>query len=304
MESSGFASRRTQIFDRSGAGSLQRRSALPHARLGILRQPVGGKQNQIGVMEYWRDGVMGKQRPSYCNTPSLQILLGGVGMTSQEFVNQLKKDIQAFPKIRIKHPFLKAVCNGTATMDQIRAWAIQDYQFRAAVPRIAMLRYLACSDPEIAQKLWGVVEEETRGMDTGSAGHNELAIRFAESIGLTKHQLENAELRPSTAAHLYYVELIIHTLPWFVVMAIQIGAEGTFGPAAAALGHGFIKRYNMKPDDVRFFTVHSEADEEHGSLAEEIAVRYITSPHLQEQTRKHTFRRMELLYDIWSIDGF
>jgi len=42
-------------------------------------------------------------------------------MTSQEFVNQLKKDIQAFPKIRIKHPFLKAVCAGTATMDQIRA---------------------------------------------------------------------------------------------------------------------------------------------------------------------------------------
>jgi pyrroloquinoline-quinone synthase len=223
-------------------------------------------------------------------------------MTSQEFVNQLKKDIQAFPKIRIKHPFLKAVCAGTATMDQIRAWAIQDYQFRAAVPRIAMLRYLACTDPEIAQKLWGVVEEETRGLDTGSAGHNELFIRFADSIGLTREQLQNAELRPATAAHLYYVELIIHTLPWFVVMAIQIGAEGTFGPAAAALGQGFVNKYKMKPDDVRFFTVHSEADEDHSNLAEEIAVRYITSPHLQELTRKHNFRRMELLYDIWSLD--
>jgi pyrroloquinoline quinone (PQQ) biosynthesis protein C len=225
-------------------------------------------------------------------------------LSSVEFVQQLKKDIQAFPKIRIKHPFLKAVCNGTATMDQIRAWSIQDYQFRAAVPRIAMLRYLACTDPEIAQKLWGVVEEETRGMDTGTAGHNELAIRFAESIGVTRSQLENAELRPSTAAHLYYVELIIHTLPWFVVMAIQIGAEGTFGPAAAALGNGFAKQYGMKPDDVRFFTVHSEADEEHGSLAEEIAVRYLHSSQLQELTRKHNFRRMELLYDIWSIEGF
>jgi pyrroloquinoline-quinone synthase len=225
-------------------------------------------------------------------------------MTSKEFVNQLKKDIQAFPKIRIKHPFLKAVCNGTATMDQIRAWTIQDYQFRAAVPRIALLRYLACSDPEIAQKLWGVVEEETRGMDTGSAGHNELAIRFAESIGLTRNQLENAELLPTTAAHLYYVELIIHTLPWFVVMSIQIGAEGTFGPAAAALGNGFIQKYKMTPENVRFFTVHSEADEEHGSLAEEIAERYLQSPHLQELTRKHTFRRMELLYDIWSVAGY
>src|SRR5574341_868174 len=222
-------------------------------------------------------------------------------MTSTEFVQQLKKDIQAFPKIRIKHPFLKAVCNGTATMEQIRAWAIQDYQFRAAVPRIVMLRYLACNDPEIAQKLWGVVEEETRGLDTGTAGHNELAIRFAESIGLSCAQLENAELRPSTAAHLYYAELIIYTLPWFVVMAIQIGAEGTFGPAAGALGRGFIDKYKMKPDDVKFFTVHTEADEEHGSLAEEIAVRYITSPELQELTRKHTFRRMELLYDIWTL---
>lgn len=224
--------------------------------------------------------------------------------TSAEFVTRLKKDIQAFAKIRIKHPFLKAVCNGMATMDQIRTWAIQDYQFRAAVPRIAMLRYLACSDPEIAQKLWGVVEEETRGMDTGSAGHNELAVRFAESVGLSRAELENAELLPATAAHLYYAELIIHTLPWFVVMSIQIGAEGTFGPAAAALGNGFIQRYNMKPEDVRFFTVHSEADEEHGSLAEEIAVRYLHGPHLQEMTRTHVFRRMELLYDVWSVAGF
>ena len=223
-------------------------------------------------------------------------------MSSSEFVQQLKKEIQAFPKIRIQHPFLKAVCNGKASMDQIRAWAIQDYQFRAAVPRIAMLRYLACSDPEIARKLWGVVEEETRGLDTGSAGHNELFIRFANSIGLTREQLETAELRPATAAHLYYVELIIHTLPWFVVMSIQIGAEGTFGPAAAALGHGFIKQYNMKPEDVRFFTVHTEADEEHGNLAEEIAVRYLTSAQLQALTRQHTFRRMELLYDTWSVD--
>ena len=173
-------------------------------------------------------------------------------------------------------------------MDQIRAWAIQDYQFRAAVPRIAMLRYFACTDPEIARKLWGVVEEETRGIDTGSAVQKRLAIRFANAIGLTR-AIGNAELRPSTAAHLYYVEFIIHTLPWFVVMSIQIGAEGTFGPAAAAIGNGLLKNYNMNPDDVRFFTVHTEADEEHSSLAEEIAVRYLHSPALQEQTYKATF---------------
>ena len=101
---------------------------------------------------------------------------------------------------------------------------------------------------------------------------------------------------------LYYAELIIHTLPWFVMMAAQIGAEGTFSPAAAALGQGFIKHYGMSPESVRFFTVHVEADEEHGTLAEDIALCYITSPPLQAQTREVTMRRLELLYDVWTID--
>ena len=42
-------------------------------------------------------------------------------------------------------------------------------------------------------------------------------------------------------AYLYYVELIIHILSWFVVMAIQIGVEGTFGLVVVVLGYGFIK---------------------------------------------------------------
>lgn len=54
----------------------------------------------------------------------------------------------------------------------------------------------------------------------------------------------------------------------------------------------------MSPKSVRFFTVHAEADEEHGALAEEIVIRYITPPHLQQQTRAATLRRMELLSDL------
>src|SRR5919202_1779568 len=186
-------------------------------------------------------------------------------LTSAEWLRQMKAEIAAHPKQRVNHPFVRAVCAGTATLDQIRAWALQDYQFRRAVPRIAMLRYLACSDPEIAARLYEVVEEETRG------------------------------LLPGSAAHLYYAELIIHPLPWFVMMAAQIGAEGTFPPAMAALGKGLIEQYGLPRESVRFFTVHVEADEDHGQLAEDIALRYITSPYLQEQTRAVTLRRMELL---------
>jgi len=223
-------------------------------------------------------------------------------VSSEEFVRRLKEEIAGSPKLRINHPFVNAVCSGTATMEQIKEWALQDYQFRRAVPRIAMLRYLACSDPEFSTRLFEVVEEETRGLLPGSAGHPDMFVEFAEALGLTRTDLENATLRPATAAHLYYAELIVHTLPWFVMMAAQMGAEGTFSPAAAALGQGFIKQYGMAPESVRFFTVHVEADEEHGTLAQEIALCYLTSPALQQQTRAVTLRRMELLYDIWTID--
>jgi pyrroloquinoline-quinone synthase len=225
-------------------------------------------------------------------------------LSSAEFVRQLKEEISRSPKQRVNHPFVRAVCAGTATREQIRDWALQDYQFRRAVPRIAMLRYLACTDPEIAAKLYEVVEEETRGLLPGSAGHADMFLEFADAIGLTEKELDTVPLRPATAAHLYYAELVIHTLPWFVMMAAQMGAEGTFPPAMAALGKGLMEQYGLAPEKVRFFTVHVEADEDHGAIAEEIALRYLHSPHLQEQTRAVTMRRMELLYDVWSIDGF
>src|SRR3954452_4496120 len=145
-------------------------------------------------------------------------------LSGAEFVRQLKAEIAASPILRVDHPFVKAVEAGTASREQVREWARQDYKFRAAVPRIAMLRYLACSDPEFARRLYGVVEEETEGLATGSAGHCDMFVEFAESIGIARKDLDTATLAPATAAHLYYVELVIHTLPWFIVMSAQIGA--------------------------------------------------------------------------------
>jgi hypothetical protein len=45
-----------------------------------------------------------------------------------------------------------------------------------------------------------------------------------------------------------------------------------------------------------------DADEQHGSLAEEVAVRYLATPELQALARATTLRRLELLYDVWTLD--
>jgi pyrroloquinoline quinone (PQQ) biosynthesis protein C len=225
-------------------------------------------------------------------------------LSSREFVQQFKAECHAHPKARINHPFVKGILEGTVSMDYLREWARQDYKFRNNVPRVAMMRYLACSNPDFGRKLYGVVQEETEGLDTGSAGHIDLFVRFAEALGLTRRELDEAPMSPATAAHLYFSELVIYQYPWFVVMAAQIAAEGTFGEATAALASGLMKNYGMSREAVGFFTVHTEADEDHGSLAEEIAEAYLHSPLLQAQTREMGLRRLELLYDTWTLPGF
>jgi pyrroloquinoline-quinone synthase len=225
-------------------------------------------------------------------------------VTSGEFVQALKAEIAGHPKLRSRHPFVKAVQAGSLSKEHLREWARQDYKFRNAVPRVSMMRYLACSDPGYARRLYEVVEEETEGLVTGSAGHIDLFVDFAKALGLSRAELDQAPLAPATAAHLYFVELMIHQYPWFVVMAAQMAAEGTFPEATAALAEGLTTHYRLSREAVRFFTVHKEADEEHGSLAEEIAEAYLHSPALQQQTREVALRRLELLYDTWTIAGF
>jgi hypothetical protein len=42
-----------------------------------------------------------------------------------DFVRRLKEEIAGSPKQRVNHPFVRAVCEGRASMDQIRNWALQ-----------------------------------------------------------------------------------------------------------------------------------------------------------------------------------
>ena len=41
--------------------------------------------------------------------------------SAAEFMRQFKAEIQAHPKLRVNHPFVRAVNEGTLTLDDIRA---------------------------------------------------------------------------------------------------------------------------------------------------------------------------------------
>ncbi len=220
--------------------------------------------------------------------------------TAQDFVQELKQQIATSGKTLPEHPLVQGVAGGTIPLRQLQGWVTQDYFYRKHVPRLAMLRYLACTDPEIGQQLAEVVEEETAGTSTGTAGHVQLFYDFAEGLGVSREQLERAPVLPGAAAHVYWAELILHTQPWFVAMAAQLAGEGVAPAVNAMLRQGLKEHYGLDDKALAFCRAHEEADEDHSSLTEQIVRRYITTPELQAQARAIVQRKLELQYDMWA----
>ncbi len=220
--------------------------------------------------------------------------------TAQDFVQELKQLIATSGKTLPDHPLVQGVAAGTIPLHQLQGWVTQDYVYRRHVPRLAMLRYLKCTDPEIAAQLAEVVAEETEGSATGTAGHVQLFLDFAAGLGVSREQLERAPVLAGAAAHVYWAELILHTQPWFVAMAAQLAGEGQAPRTNALLRHGLQTHYGLDEKALRFCRAHEEADVEHSSLTEQIVRRYLTTPELQAQARAIVQRKLELQYDMWA----
>ena len=45
-------------------------------------------------------------------------------------------------------------------------------------------------------------------------------------------------------------------------------------------------KYHMTEDEIRFFTLHHEADQEHGGRIYELVAKYATTPEVQEAVRE------------------
>src|SRR3954462_10068287 len=112
--------------------------------------------------------------------------------TAQDFVQDLKARIRRSGKSHADYPLVQGIAAGTIPLRQLQGWVTQDYVYRRQVPRLAMLRYLACTDPEIATQLAEVAEEESGGASTGTAAQVQLFYDCAAGVGVSLEQLDTA----------------------------------------------------------------------------------------------------------------
>lgn len=221
-------------------------------------------------------------------------------MDSSAFVKELKRSIRESEYALVKSPFIRGIAAGTLTRAQLKGWALQDYQYRRHVPQLAATRFTKCTDPKIRHQLFETLIEEGTGAITGSAGHTQLFLDLAGELGAGEEELEAAEPLPETAAHVYWAELILHTKPWFIALSAQLAGEGQVEEFAGVLARGLKERYGLSDRALAFWTVHLEADKEHGGVVEEMIARFVVTDDFQDEVRSVVRTKLRLLHGMFN----
>ena len=184
------------------------------------------------------------------------------------------------------HPFSRLWAQGALSREQLGRYAVQHYYYIAPIPQQFAARYARLPDLDARQHLLeNLLGEEMP--DTPEKRHPDLLIKFAEACGFSRDDVVNAALRdeilPTTRAMrawIWELSTIRHLAE--SAAGIMVALEGqlpTLYPAYVKA----MRKMGFSEDDMEFFHVHIEGDEEHAHIGLELTDRYATTEALQER---------------------
>ena len=185
-------------------------------------------------------------------------------MDMATFHNEINKIVSEY---RLnQHPYVKAIYDGKAERNLLKNYPIQHYEMtvRDSAPLSAeVFLRIREIDERAGQGAAKGFAEEALGIYSNSAGHTELLFELWEGgLGLKREQLVHAIGSRDSMAFNACMYRLLRLKPSF------IGAIGLMEEieveAYKTLMEGMERHYGIKPEHLRFFSVHYEADKEHG----------------------------------------
>ncbi len=220
-------------------------------------------------------------------------------MDTQTFWREVEKIADEFNIGR--HPLAQRISEGKATRDQIKQFAIEHYEMtvRDSGPYIAQ-GYISMSkvDSEGAELMADNFAEEAMGSYTHTAGHVGLLYEFWEKgLGLPRKELEESSASAAARTlNAYFWLLMTHKVRYSGALGML---EGGFSSACEKIFNGLQTHYGMKPEALRFFSGHIEADREHAHTGKKLMERLLTTDHDQREFLKEARCIAELYWKGW-----
>ena len=198
-------------------------------------------------------------------------------MTREEFLTKL--DALVAEKHLLKHRFYCLWSEGKLTKDHIREYAISYYPHVAAFPTYVSGVHSHCEDAALRQELLENLIEEERG----EKNHPFLWRRFAASVGATESDLSSSPRTPEIAETIAEFRRCTASGSVPEGLAALYAYESQIPEISKTKREGLAAFYGIaEPEDVRFFTVHEEADVWHRQVEREALGRVAETPEQRE----------------------
>jgi pyrroloquinoline-quinone synthase len=212
----------------------------------------------------------------------------------QNYLNQIDNDIEA--KHLLKHPFYLAWTRGELSREALGDYARQYYQHVAAFPTYLSAIHAKCDHQSTRKELLNNLIDE----EAGSPNHPELWLNFAEGLGISARDAQNAEKCAETKNLIDTFRSVCRDGSTAEGLAALYAYESQIPAICESKIDGLKKQYGFAdPKHYEYFSVHIEADREHSAAEQRLLGRYVSNQNF-ESVRGSVNRVLDALWEMLS----
>ena len=209
-------------------------------------------------------------------------------------LDQIDKDVEA--KHLLKHPFYLAWTRGELSREALADYARQCYQHVAAFPTYLSAIHAKCDDQSTRKELLNNLIDE----EAGSPNHPELWLNFAEGLGVSACDAQNAEKWPETKKLIDTFRSVCSDRSTAEGLAALYAYESQIPAICESKIDGLKKHYGFAdPKHYEYFSVHIEADREHSAAEQKLLGGYVRNRN-SDSVRVSVNRVLDALWEMLS----
>jgi pyrroloquinoline-quinone synthase len=211
-----------------------------------------------------------------------------------QYLDKIDKDIAA--KHLLKHPFYLAWARGELSKEALADYARQYYHHVAAFPTYLSAVHAKCDDQTTRkQLLHNLIDEEA-----GIPNHPELWLKFAEGLGVSEVDAQNAEKWSETKNLIDTFRSVCGEGSTAEGLAVLYAYESQIPAICESKIDGLKKHYDFSnPENYQYFSVHLEADREHSANERKMLDAYIDKQNF-ESVKRSVNRVLNALWEMLS----
>ena len=198
-------------------------------------------------------------------------------MNSTSFVDKVDQKIQDMHLLN--HSFYQSWNEGSLSLETIREYSSQYFKHVSAFPRYLSAIHSNCDHIGTRKILLENLNDE----EMGPEDHPELWMRFAEGMGNTRDEVNNAVLMEETEELVRTFNQLSRSEDYLKGLAALYCYESMQPEISKTKKEGLQNIYGIKDEEtLKFFTVHMQADEWHREVIRNLLVELCNSKDKKE----------------------